>query len=187
MINKNDNNILSLCFIYYYQPLYYDEKEYGYNCEDVVSLSALCEENECYGDNLSLSFLHIDDKYNIILPLYDNAVIQMEPLPKSLYILFLRHPEGILLKEISNYRDEIECIYRKVSGRQNPTVIHRLLDDVTDPTNNMLHKNLSIIRSAFLRKLCVNVAEHYIPIRNRAHEQYISLDSSLIKLPQTLQ
>ena len=139
-----------------------------------------------YYKNLTSFQLYIDEFFDIYLPMNGYMKISMEPLPKALYLLFLRHPEGILLKHISDYREELEYIYRKVSGRKNPTVIRRLMDEITNPLNNMLHKNLSIIRSSFLKKLSDEAAQSFIPIRNRGHEQYVLLDASRINLPEIL-
>lgn len=146
----------------------------------------LYEKAVTYNDNLSSCLLHVDENFNISLPMNGNMVIIMEPLPKALYLLFLCHPEGFLLKNISDYRMELEYIYRKVSRRRNPTVINRLLDEVTNPASNMLHKNLSIIRATFLKKMPVEVAQAFIPVRNRGREQYVLLDASCIKLPESL-
>ncbi len=163
--------------------------ENPYTKETNVSIVplGLYETAATYNDNKPHYQLYIDEQFNITLPMNGNITIKMEPLPKAIYILFLYHPEGILLKNISDYRSEIEYIYRKVSRRQNPTVINRLLDEVTNPINNMLHKNLSIIRTAFLNKLPTEVADFFIPIRNRGRKQHILLDVSEIKLPKNLQ
>lgn len=159
-----------------------------YYAEDADENSLLMTLGDASGgyDNMAPCRLYVDEYFNIRLPMDENIVITMEPLPKALYLLFLRHPEGILLKYISDYREELEYIYRKVSRRKNPTVIRRLMNEVTNPLNNMLHKNLSIIRAAFLEKLNPDVAQLFIPIRNRGHEQYVLLDVSCMKLPENL-
>lgn len=45
-----------------------------------------------------LSRMVITDKYHIILPDYHDMRIKMEPLVKAVFILFLRHEEGIVFK-----------------------------------------------------------------------------------------
>ncbi len=152
-------------------------------CGNYLSAS-VCETAQEY--NKASCRLYIDEKFNIFLPMNGNVEIEMEPLPKSIYLLFLRHPEGILLKNISNYRVELEDIYCKVSRRKNPTVIQRLLGEVTNPASNMLHKNLSIIRASFFKKLPPEEAWLFVPQRNRSREQYVLLDVSCMKLPEIL-
>ena len=147
----------------------------------------LHEETNGYNDTASPTLLYIDDMYNIVLPTHGNAVIKMEPLPKSLYILLLRHPEGIILKNISNYRNELEFIYRRVSARNNNTVIKRLITQITLPHNNMLHKNISLIRTAFIKTLGREAAHSYTPAYCHGQEEYIKLERAHIRFPQALQ
>ena len=42
----------------------------------------------------------------------------MTPIVKAVYFLFLRHPEGILFKELIDYRDELDMIYRSVKEKK---------------------------------------------------------------------
>lgn len=131
-----------------------------------------------------ISELHIDNNFDIHLPQYPQIKIELAPLPKTLYLLLLLHPEGIILKDIYDYSFELIDIYRMVSGRQNPTVIKKILNGITDPTINPLHKNLSIIRKAFLSKLRTDIAEYYIPTQGRFCAHRVPLDSRKIELPE---
>ncbi len=45
-----------------------------------------------------LSRLIVTEDLRIVLPDYQNMEIEMEPLVKAVYLLFLRHPEGIMYK-----------------------------------------------------------------------------------------
>ena len=157
-------------------------EEAGKNSQSVV----LCDASGEYAGAVSSCRLYVDEDFNIRLLIDECIVITMEPLPKALYLLFLRHPEGIVLKKISEYREELEYIYRKVSSRKNPTVIRRLMNEIPDPLNNSVHKNLSTIRMAFLEKLPSDVAELFIPTRNHGRKKYVSLPVSCIKLPENL-
>lgn len=136
-------------------------------------------------DRAELSKLCIDEFFEIHLPLYPQIRIEMAPLPKSLYILLLLHPEGFILKNIHNYSNELIQIYCTISGRQNPSVIKKMFDSITNPTTNPLHKNLSIIRRAFLSKLRTDIAEQYIPTQGRYTPHRIPLESDKIELPKT--
>ena len=50
-----------------------------------------------------LSRLVVTKDYRIVLPDYQNMEIKMEPLVKAVYLLFLKHPEGILFKQLSEH------------------------------------------------------------------------------------
>ncbi len=149
-------------------------------CNDLLA------ENICGEESVTeeISPIRFDSEFNISLPLYPQIVITLEPLPKSLYILFLQHPEGIILKEIQDYEQELKNIYSVVSGRKNPTVIERMFRTLVDPTEAPLHKNLSIIRRSFTSKLSYEIAKNYIPSHSRAKAHNIPLDSELVELPE---
>lgn len=146
----------------------------------------LLTENICGEESVTeeISPIRFDSEFNISLPLYPQIVITLEPLPKSLYILFLQHPEGIILKEIQDYEQELKNIYSVVSGRKNPTVIERMFRTLVDPTEAPLHKNLSIIRRSFTSKLSYEIAKNYIPSHSRAKAHNIPLDAELVELPE---
>ena len=165
--------------------------------EDEFSITAREEKNEwlcndlladaiCTNDDSIISPIHFDNEYNISLPLYPQITIELDPLPKSLYILFLIHPEGILLKEIQDYETELKSIYMTVSRRKNPTVINRMFRSIVNPTDNPLHKNISIIRRSFMSKLSYNIARNYIPPHSRNSAHNIPLDNSLVEIPMEI-
>lgn len=158
-----------------------DGKE-QWNCTWSVSDNLLADSiYEGYGTPISP--LHFDSKFNISLPLYPQIRIELEPLPKAIYILFLRHPEGIVLKDIHMYEEELRSIYRAVSGRKNPSVTERIFKRVTNPTENQLHRSLTVIRKCFTSRLDYETAWNYIPAHNRAKAHSIPLDTTLIELP----
>jgi len=109
-----------------------------------------------------VSRIKVTKDMRIILVDYDNLEIIMTPLPKSLYILYLRHPEGIGIKELSDHKQELMKIYEKVKGGM-PT--DRKLNSVLrllNPLDNSVHEKLSQIKDAFNCKLNENLANHYI-------------------------
>ena len=61
-----------------------------------------------------LSRLQVTADYRILLPDYD-IEIKMAPLIKAVYLLFLRHPEGIMFKNMIDYRLELVGIYNKIT------------------------------------------------------------------------
>ncbi len=134
-------------------------------------------------EDITLSDICINDSYDITLPLYPQIKIELAPLPKALYIFLLCHPGGIILKDINDYSEEFQSIYRLISGRQNWSVIKRMFERITNPTHNYLHKNLSIIRHEFLSKLRSDVAQRYMPTQGRYQKHRIPLDKDKITLP----
>lgn len=154
-----------------------EQDNYECLCNDILA------DTVCESENVRISPILFDDDFNMSLPLYPNVTITLEPLPKTLYILFLQHPEGIVLKDIQMYETELKKIYSHVSGRKNPTVINRMFRSLIDPTDNPLHKNLSIIRRCFTSKLNYNIARNYIPAHGRTKAHNIPLESEYVIMP----
>ncbi len=155
-----------------------EQDNYECLCNDILA------ESICECGKVELSPIFFDENFNISLPLYPQVAIKLDPLPKALYILFLQHPEGIVLKDIQMYEDELKNIYCHVSGRKNPTVINRMFRSLVDPTDNPLHKNLSMIRKSFTSKLNYNIARNYIPAHGRTKAHSIPIESEYVIMPE---
>ena len=183
--------------VYYFYPEYLHLSQFHYKLPDIEAAEKKEQwySTECMNDNLvadcicegygiQISPLHFDSKFNISLPLYPHISIKLEPLPKAVYILLLRHPEGIVLKDIHKHEEELKRIYCTISGRKNPSVIERVFRGVTNPIENQLHRSLTVIRKCFTSQLDHEIAKNYIPAHNRAKAHYIPLDTALIELPR---
>ena len=75
--------------------------------------------------------------------------LRVRPMAKCVLLLFLKHPEGIVLKNIMDYSDELASYYRRLSRCDSPAVIEdrvrRLLDICS---NNSLNLNISRANAA---------------------------------------
>ena len=126
-----------------------------------------------------LSRIHI--RYGrIFLPDYNNMEIKMHPLSKALYMLFLRHPEGIMFSYLPDYRDELLHLYEMITGRDNRTDIRKSIDDVTDPTRNSINEKCSRIKQAFLREFDDSIARNYYVIGERGEAKKILLPREMV-------
>ena len=63
--------------------------------------------------------IRVTRDYHILLPDRFDAEIRLRPLVKTVFLLFLRHPEGIRFSELHEYRDEMMNIYQGISGRND--------------------------------------------------------------------
>jgi len=136
---------------------------------------------EILGATQKLSKLFITNDYRIFFFFFGMKEIEMAPLPKSVFILFLRHPEGILFKELVDYRDELLSIYRNVTVHEN---IDRAMDSIramTDPMNNSINEKCSRIREAFLKVITEDLAQNYYVTGNRGEVKKIIIDRSLVE------
>lgn len=102
--------------------------------------------------------LHITSDYRILLPDFDNREVVMGPLPRALYILLLRHPEGVYFKELSDYRDELLDIYTKTSNRTT-AVLSKSIDSLVDPLDNSVNEKRSQANKSFRSMLSESIAK----------------------------
>ena len=131
------------------------------------------------------SKLVIDDRYRIFLPDYNNIEIELTPLPKTLYIFLLNHPEGVLFKELVDYREELTEIYCRIGNRLDMEQINKSIIDLTDSRSNSVNEKCSRIKEAFLSKMDDSIARHYYVTGNRGENKLISLDRSLLHFSET--
>lgn len=128
------------------------------------------------------STLVITRDYRIMLPDFNNMEIKMEPLPKAVFLLFLRHPEGIYFKQLQRYSHELYQIYRAVTKSEDISDVYPRLERVTDPYDNSINEKCSRIREAFVSKMSLDIAENYFITGRRGCEKKIKLDRNLIKI-----
>lgn len=126
-----------------------------------------------------LSRIHI--QYGrIFLPDYNNMEIKMHPLSKAIYLLYLRHPEGIIFSYLPDYRDELLHLYGFITGRDNRDDVRRSIDDVTDPTRNSINEKCSRIKQAFLREFDDSIARNYYITGERGEAKKILLPREMV-------
>lgn len=128
-----------------------------------------------------VSKLVVTKDYRIILPDYKDMEIEMEPLVKSVYLLFLKHPEGIKFKCLPDYREELSDIYDKVRGKKTPKNFWGMKEysksiiNVTDPLNNSINEKCTRIKEAFLLKFHESLAGYYYITGNRGDSKRVGL------------
>lgn len=96
--------------------------------------------------------IYVDNHWRILSRDADIEV-KMPTLSKVLYFLFLRHPEGIVLKQISNYRDELLKIYLLFSPARTMQEITKSIDILTDVSDGSLNQKISRVNAAFQSSL----------------------------------
>ena len=127
------------------------------------------------------SRLLVTKDYRLFLPDYNNKEIVMGPLPKAVFLLFLRHPEGIMFKLMSEWKNELLGLYCRCSGRQPDEEMRQSVEKLTDPLSNSLNEKCSRIREAFLREMDDTIARNYYITGDRATPKRIQLDRELVE------
>ena len=123
----------------------------------------------------------------ILLPDY-NREFRFGAQVKALYILFLRHPEGIRIKEIADYKEEFKSIYFWCSNRTDTDKLRKSVDKLLDVCNrNTLDAKKSKCNST-IREVIPNeeLNCHYVIEVVRGEQHKINLDRSLVSMPEIL-
>jgi hypothetical protein len=101
--------------------------------------------------------------------------VKMEPLVKAVYLLFLSHPEGIVLKCLPDYREELMRIYLLLRPVGLTERVRKSITDVTDPTHNSINEKCARIRNIFSDCLSSNVVKYYAISGKRGGTKMIEL------------
>lgn len=124
-------------------------------------VKSIVHEN-CADERLSkeLSKIVIDKDYKIILPDYHNKEIKLGHLTKAIYILFLKHSEGIDLKQISDYENELFEIYKSISYQLSYDKMKNTISELIN-SQNEIFVHLSRIKSTFISNFSDYYAKFY--------------------------
>lgn len=126
-----------------------------------------------------LSRMIISQDYRIYLG-EERKEVHMEPILKAVYLLFLKHPEGIAFKFLPDFRQELTEIYSYVRPWGLTDRAIRSIEDVTNPMLNSINEKCSRIRRAFLTHLDSNMAEQYCIRGTRGASKGIALPRDLV-------
>ena len=142
-----------------------------------VSLMAI---HEFIDKQEPLSRMVITPDYRIFLPDYNDMEIEMGALPKAIYFLYLRYPEGIVYKHMQDYYNELLNIYRQLRPNTDEARLNLTITKVVNPLGNALNENIARIRKAFVEKFDEHLANNYIITGERGSQYSILLDRELI-------
>lgn len=143
-----------------------------YGVEDTEIIAAL------YEDEL-LPELIITKDYRILLG-KERKIIHLEPLVKAVYLLFLRHPEGIMFKCLPDYREELARIYAELRPQGLTDRALQSIEDVTNPLLNSINEKCARIRGAFVGQFDDYMAKSYYIDGLRGEAKKISLPRNLV-------
>ncbi len=106
--------------------------------------------------------------------------LKMRPMAKTVLLLFLRHPEGILLKRISDYRKEMTSYYRRVTRSMDPGDAGRRIDRLMDIFSNELNVNISRVNAAMSAMVPEEELINYRVSGRAGQPKSILLDRTLV-------
>lgn len=124
--------------------------------------------------------LFIDRRYTIRMGAPDGPVLPLRPLVKTLFILFLRHPEGILLKERDKFRRELEEIYTIISPAASREDVLARVGRLVDIQDNSFSEKASVLNARLEELLPSGLAEVYKIQGYNGHPRRVPLNPLLV-------
>lgn len=135
--------------------------------------------------DVKLSHLVIPKSRGIILDDF-GCELSLPSLPKAVLVLFLRHPEGIVLKQRAAYFKELLAIYGKFYNQGNPAECVEHCRRLVDVTDGSMDQKITTINAVFKKNLTHSLAEKYQILGDRGGVKSIELNRSLVKLPKDI-
>ena len=108
-----------------------------------------------------LSRLVITKDYRFVLADYQ-VEVELQPVHKAVYLLFLAHPEGIEFKRLADYREELKGYYMQTAKMLDKEKIEEGVNHLTDPLDNAINEKCSRIKKVFLDLMDEYRASYYI-------------------------
>ena len=105
--------------------------------------------------------LFIDKRFVIRMGGADGSILALRPLVKTLFILFLKHPEGIILKQRDYYREELEKIYGVISPNTDRDDVRARVARLVDLQDNSFSEKASVLNARLEELLPAGVASDY--------------------------
>lgn len=140
----------------------------AYGIDDAEIFTAMNEEEP-------FPQLIVTEDYKIVLAGEQSVEVEMEPLVKAIYLLFLSHPEGIVLKYLPDYRAELMSIYLLLRPTGMTDRVKKSIMDVTNPMLNSINEKCARIRKIFSGVLPKSVAKYYAISGKRGEAKKIDL------------
>ena len=109
-----------------------------------------------------LSRLCITKDYRFLLVDYGNKELELQPVHKAVYLLFLAHPEGIEFKRLGEYRDELLRYYMATAKTLDKEKVKEGVDHLVNPLDNAINEKCSRIKKVFLELMDEYTASYYI-------------------------
>lgn len=109
-----------------------------------------------------LSRLLITRDYRFVLVDYHKKEVELQPVHKAVYLLFLAHPEGIEFKRLHDYRQELLHYYMATARSLDKEKVEEGVDHLVNPLDNAINEKCSRIKKTFLEMMDEYTASYYI-------------------------
>ena len=130
-----------------------------------------------------LSRLVITKDYRFLLVDYQMEV-ELQPVHKAVYLLFLAHPEGqefnIKFKQLPDCREELARIYTELRPSRLTDKALQSIEGVTNPLLNSINEKCARIRGVFVGQFDDYMARQYYIDGLRGEAKKVGLPRNLV-------
>lgn len=152
------------------------KKEIG--CRIDTGIGKVIWERILYGE-AKPSRLIVTSDNRILLPDYGKE-IEMTPILKAFYFLYLKHPEGIEFNLLPDYRDELLGLYKRIKSSLFSRKAIGSIDKIMDYDSNYRHETRSKINAIIRGHLDERFASFYYIAGKKGDPFRISLPPHMI-------
>ena len=125
--------------------------------------------------------IRVTKDYRILLPERFDTEIRLQPLVKTVFLLFLRHPEGIRFGDLQDYRSEMMGLYGGITRRDDPAKVAESIDRIVDPKDNAIHEKAAKLAAALSRYFQPQELPAYTLTGKAGAPKRIRLDRNLVE------
>ena len=143
-------------------PGYYGNGLEGMDASQLLSLIQQAKEqlsSRVVQGSASAPSLFITRDYRIFIGGRRGKEIRMRPMAKAVFLLFLKHPEGIAFSQVGQHRQELAGLYRRLSNKGSNEEIERCLSRVLDAAS----REVNIAASRAAEALSGLLEEEWLP------------------------
>jgi hypothetical protein len=173
-------DICSECMVKLKGKLTFAEINQALNIMESLRVKMLFSQN--FKQSVPLSKLVIDNRKRIFLPDFGNIEIKLRPLEKTLFFLYLRHPDGIGLSFLCDYKNELYDIYTSLSSIGDLHEMRNRIDEMVNITSNSAVEKISKIKAAFVKAIGDELAKSYYIQGGNGEVKKVGLDRGLVEL-----
>jgi len=114
------------------------------------------------------------------LPDFNNVEIKLRPLEITLYLLFLKYPQGLYMSSLCDHKQELFEAYALISGIDDVQEMKQRIEDLANILSESATQKISRIKRAFEEVIGSELAQHYIIKGPHGKEKKIDLDRNLL-------
>ena len=130
---------------------------------------------------ITVSELHVTKEYKQLVLEDYSTEIELEPLMKTLYVFYLKHPEGVRRNDIQDHQEELQQIYTQITNKSDLEKVKKSIDSLVDISGKSFDEKISKIKKYLIELLGEKLAANYLISKTISEEYKINLDFQKIK------